>query len=78
MSIVTLIDGQQIHEGYLADIERRVLADHIAAMWRLDTLGRREYLAGVERSQGRAWREAVANRFSAEWEARRAAQGGGQ
>ena len=34
---------------------------------------RRVYLDGVERSQGKAWREALAAEYAADWERRKAA-----
>lgn len=74
--LITLLDGREMPEKCeLVRMEREVLASHVAAMWRLDTVGRREYLAGVQRSQGQAWRDAVARLFLAEWEEVKKEQG---
>lgn len=67
-----LIDGREMPAGSeLVRIEREVLAAHVCALWRLGTAGRREYLEQVQRSQGQAWRDAVAGAFTDEWEARK-------
>lgn len=68
-----LIDGREMPAtSELVRMEREVLAAHVETMWHLSTAGRREYLAGVQRSQGDAWRQAVADRFASEWDAKRA------
>lgn len=73
MADVTLIDGREVDsQSWFVQCDQRVMADHLAAMWRLDTQGRRDYMDGVGRSQGPLWREALAMRFSRDWEARRA------
>lgn len=72
--MVTLIDGREFPAGcVLVRHEREVMADHMANMRRLATAASREYLDGVDRSQGKAWRDALAKRFVAEWEKARAA-----
>lgn len=72
VSDVTLIDGRTFPESsVLVRHEREVMADHLANMRRRTTASRREYLDGVERSQGRAWRDELARRFTEEWEASR-------
>ena len=68
-SEVTLIDGRTFGESsVLVRHEREVMATHLSNMRRRTTAGRREYLDGVERSQGKAWRDELAKRFTEEWE----------
>ena len=47
------------------------MATHLSNMRRRTTAGRREYLDGVERSQGKAWRDALAAEYAADWERRK-------
>ena len=53
MSTVTLIDGREVKIGSFAHEAQQMAIDrHIYAMRRLDTLGRREYLTQVDRTEG--------------------------
>lgn len=71
-SEVTLIDGRTFDESsVLVRHEREVMATHLSNMRRRTTAGRREYLDGVERSQGKAWRDALAAEYAADWERRK-------
>jgi len=75
MSDVTLIDGRTFPaDSVLVRHEREVMAEHMKQMRRRTTADRREYLEGVERSQGKAWRDALAAEYLAEWEKARAAK----
>ena len=72
-ALQTLIDGREFpSDSVLVRHEREVMASHLANMRRRTTAGRREYLDGVQRSQGKAWRDELARLFTAEWEQARA------
>lgn len=67
-----LPDGRRVpHHSVLARIDREVRANHIAAMQRLDTEGRRAYLQRVERSEGPASMEKLKAAYLEEWEKRK-------
>lgn len=74
-ALQTLIDGREFpSDSVLVRHEREVMAEHMKQMRRRTTADRREYLEGVERSQGKAWRDALAAEYLAEWEKARAAK----
>lgn len=67
-----LPDGRRVpHHSELARIDREVRENHIRAMSRLDTEGRRAYLQRVERSEGPASMELLKAAYLQAWEARR-------
>lgn len=71
--MVTLIDGREFLAGcVLVRHEREVMADHMQRMRGIrNAADRRVYLEGVERSQGKAWRDALAAEYAADWEKRK-------
>lgn len=75
MTEVTLIDGRTFPpDSVLVRHEREVMAEHMKQMRRRTTADLREYLEGVERSQGKAWRDALAAEYLVEWEKARGAK----
>lgn len=72
---VRLIDGREFPaDSVLVRIERDVMAEHLQRMRGIrNASDRRVYLDGVERSQGKAWRDALAAEYAADWERRKAA-----
>lgn len=73
---VTLLDGREMPSGcVLVRIEREVMADHMRNMRGIRRADdRRVYLDGVERSQGKAWRDALAAEYAQDWERRKGVQ----
>jgi len=68
-----LADGRDVpHNSPLARHEREVLAEHLANLRRLDTMGRRMYLSRVEASDGKAIRDKLADQYTADWTERKA------
>lgn len=60
MSTVTLIDGREVKRGSFAHEAQQMAIDrHIYAMRRLDTIGRRGYLADVDRTEGADFGQAL-------------------
>ena len=74
-ALQTLIDGREFPAGcVLVRHEREVMASHMERMRGIrNAADRRVYLDGVERSQGKKWRDALAAEFTAEWAKARAA-----
>lgn len=74
MSTYLLSDGREVPEGSpLARIEREVRAQHLSNLRQLSgTEPRRMYLCQVERSEGKASRDALAAEYLADWEKRKA------
>lgn len=72
-----LIDGREFPAGcVLVRHEREVMAEHLARMRSIRAAAdRRVYLDKVERSQGRAWRDALAAEYAKDWERRKEVQG---
>lgn len=75
-TVKTWLDGRiqtvPADDPRLAEIEaHRALTAHVANMRRLDVHGRRDYLANVERKDGRAERSRLEDAFLADWDARR-------
>lgn len=70
---VTLIDGREFPAGcVLVRHELEVMADHMQRMRGIrNAADRRVYLEGVERSQGKAWRDALAAEYATDWERRK-------
>ncbi len=74
--LVTLIDGREMPAGcWLVKAEREAMDEHMGRMWALrSSADRRVYLSIVERSQGKAWADALKQRFGDEWEAKKKEQ----
>ena len=73
MSTVTLIDGREVKAGSFAHEAQEMAIDrHIFALRRLDTIGRREYLAGVARTDGADFEAALRAHYLADRDKRRA------
>jgi len=74
-ALQTLIDGREFpSDSVLVRHEREVMASHMERMRGIrNAADRRVYLDGVERSQGKKWREALAAEFAAWWAKARAA-----
>jgi len=74
VSAYVLADGRDVPENSpLARIEREVRAQHLSNMRQLaGTEPRRMYLSQVERSEGKASRDALAAEYLADWEKRKA------
>lgn len=72
-ALQTLIDGREFPAGcVLVRHEREVMASHMERMRGIrNAADRRVYLDGVERSQGKAWRDALAAEYAADWERRK-------
>ena len=70
---VRLIDGREMPAGcVLYRHERELMDGHMKRMKDIRTNADRQiYLDGVERSQGKAWRDALAAEYAAWWEARK-------
>lgn len=74
-TVKTWLDGRmqtvQTDDPRLAEIEaHRVLTAHVANMRRLDLAGRRDYLAGVERTEGPVSGMKLRLAFAADWTGR--------
>jgi hypothetical protein len=75
-TVVTWLDGRvqtvPADDPRLAEIEAaRTQARHLANLRRLDLHGRRNYFAGVARSEGEAAAGLLKTAFGADWERRR-------
>lgn len=73
-ALQTLIDGREFPaDCVLVRHDREVMADHMERMRAIrNSSDRRVYLDGVERSQGKKWRDALAAEYAADWERRKA------
>lgn len=77
MSLVTLIDGREVPSGSFAhEAQLMALDRHVYALRRLDTIGRREYLAGVARTEGADFEAALKAHYLADRDKRRAGVAG--
>lgn len=74
--MVTLIDGREFPAGcVLVRHDREVMDSHMQRLREIRSAAdRRTYLECVERSQGKAWRDALAAEYAKDWEKRKVAQ----
>ena len=73
MEIITLIDGREVQAGSFShEAQLMALDRHTYALRRLDTIGRREYLAGVARTEGADFEAALKAHYLADRDKRKA------